>query len=277
MRASVAKEAIRCNGHLTLLIFGHLVPVGFCDDQRGHDGTPHRPCQSVGHDVIDLRRGRDDTASAVSRTRSIDKLVARALALAGHGSRRILGITGPPGAGKTTLAAAITAELGQIAVAVPMDGFHFTNAELERLGRRNRKGAPDTFDVEGYVALLYRLKTGKHELIYAPSFPREADEPLPDGIAIPGRVPLVITEGNYLLLDHGPWAAVRPVLDEVWFLDPDDRSRVNRLEDRHIRFGKSRHEARAWVARSDESNAALVAATRDRADLIVEGWVSLDG
>ena len=144
-------------------------------------------------------------------------------------------------------------------------------------GRRNRKGAPDTFDAEGYVALLQLIKAGDGHVIFAPSFPREADQPLPDGIAVPAGVPLVITEGNYLLLDQGPWEAVRPVLDEVWFLDPDDATRINRLIDRHVRFGKSLDQARAWVGRSDELNAALVAATRTRADLIVEGWTSLDG
>lgn len=210
----------------------------------------------------------------MSRTTSIDELAARARRLTSLGARRILGITGAPGAGKSTLAAAIVAELGELAVIVPMDGFHMTNSELERLGRRNRKGAPDTFDAEGYVALLRRLRTDEGEVVYAPAFPREAGEPLADGIAIPGSVSLVITEGNYLLLDRGPWAAIRALIDEVWYLDPDARTRIDRLIERHVRYGKSLDEARAWVARSDESNSALVAETRERADVIVTGWPS---
>jgi pantothenate kinase len=205
---------------------------------------------------------------------SIDDLVARARRLARPGARRILGLTGPPGAGKSSLAAAIVAEVGGLAVIVPMDGFHLTNSELERLGRRERKGAPDTFDAEGYVALLRRLRSDDGEVVYAPAFPRETDEPLADGIAVPRRVPLVVTEGNYLLLDSGPWAAIRSLLDETWYLEPDDRTRIDRLIDRHVRHGKSLEEARAWVAGSDESNAALIAATRDRADIIVTGWMS---
>jgi pantothenate kinase len=201
-------------------------------------------------------------------------LAARARRLARPGARRILGITGAPGAGKSTLATAIVAELGGLAVSVPMDGFHLPNAELERLGRRDSKGAPDTFDADGYVALLQRLRAGEDEVVYAPEFQREVEEPRADAIAIPRRVPLVVTEGNYLLLDDGPWAAIRALIDEVWYLDPDDRTRVDRLIDRHVRHGKSVDEARAWVGRSDEANTQLIALTRDRADVIVAGWTS---
>lgn len=205
---------------------------------------------------------------------SIDELAARARRLATPGTRRILGITGAPGAGKSSVAAAIVAELGPLAVTVPMDGFHLSNSELGRLGRRDRKGAPDTFDADGYVALLWRIKAGDGEVVSAPEFSREIEEPLADMIAVPRRVPLVITEGNYLLLDDGPWAAIRALVDEVWYLDPDNRTRIDRLIDRHVRYGKSLDEARAWVARSDEPNARLVASTRDRADVIVTGWPS---
>jgi pantothenate kinase len=189
------------------------------------------------------------------------------------GTRRILGITGPPGAGKSSLAAAIIATLPGLAAAVPMDGFHLSNAELERLGRRDRKGAPDTFDPDGYVALLRHIRSAETEIVHAPEFSRETEESLADHIAVAPSIPLVITEGNYLLLDYGPWVAIRALLDEVWYLDPDDRTRVDRLIDRHVRHGKSPEAARAWVARSDEANARLVARTRDRADLIVRGWL----
>ena len=213
-------------------------------------------------------------SDAVSRTVSIDVLAVRARKLARPGARRILGITGPPGAGKSTLAATIIAELGGLAAIVPMDGFHLTNSELERLGRRERKGAPDTFDADGYAAFLRRLRSDQRAVLYAPAFPREADEPLADGIAVRRDIPLVITEGNYLLLDRGPWSAIRALIDEVWYLDPDAPTRIDRLIERHVRYGKSLEEARAWVSRSDELNSALVAETRERADVIITGWPS---
>jgi pantothenate kinase len=200
----------------------------------------------------------------------LDGLVARARGLAEAGERRILGITGSPGAGKSTVAASIVADLGALAVLVPMDGFHLAQAELVRLGRRDRMGAPDTFDAAGYVALLRRLRAAYgREAVYAPEFRREIEEPIAGAIAVPPEVPLIVTEGIYLLLDHGPWTEVRGAIDEVWYVEPDDAVRLERLIERHIRFGKSPAEARAWVARSDEANADLIKPTRDRADLIV--------
>lgn len=201
----------------------------------------------------------------------LDELVKRAHALAAGGRRRVLGITGPPGAGKGTVAEAVLAELGGAAVLVPMDGFHLANDQLRHLGRRDRKGAPDTFDAAGYVALLRRLRNPGPDVVYAPEFHREVEESYAASIAVPPEVPLVITEGNYLLLDTGPWSEVRGLLDDAWFLAPDDDRRLERLVARHIRYGKSPDEAREWVRRSDESNAAIVAATRARADLVIDG------
>ncbi|WP_206430116.1 nucleoside/nucleotide kinase family protein [Streptomyces sp. ADI96-02] len=192
---------------------------------------------------------------------------ARRLASAG---RRLLGITGPPGAGKSTLAETLARALEGRAVVVPMDGFHLAAAELRRLGRADRKGAPDTFDAAGYAALLRRLRDpDPRHPVYAPAFDRSLEEPVAGSLPVPPGLPLVITEGNYLLLDEGPWAPVRGLLDEVWFLDLDPEVRVRRLVERHERFGRSRAQARAWVERSDEANARLVARARDRADLIV--------
>ncbi|WP_240197621.1 nucleoside/nucleotide kinase family protein [Nonomuraea lactucae] len=199
---------------------------------------------------------------------TLDALMRRAEALAASSDRRILGIVGAPGAGKSSLAAAIVEHLAPRACHVPMDGFHLANAELDRLGRRGRKGAPDTFDVAGYVDLLGRLRAAHEEVVYAPEFRREIEEPVDRAIAIPRDVPLVVTEGNYLLLDEGPWAAVRPLLDEVWYIETSESDRVELLVQRHIAHGKDLAAARAWALGSDQRNAETVAATRHRADLI---------
>src|SRR3954469_8105708 len=191
-------------------------------------------------------------------------LLARARALVAAGERRILGIAGPPGGGKSTVARAIVAALADDARLVPMDGFHLAQAELVRLGRRDRMGAPDTFDSAGYAALLTRLR-GEEPVVYAPEFRREIEEPIAGAIAVPRNVPLVVTEGNYLLL----WPEIKPLLDECWYVETDEELRVQRLIQRHIEFGKTPEYARAWVLRSDERNAQLVAATAARADILV--------
>lgn len=199
------------------------------------------------------------------------ELTARARRLATPGARRILGLAGPPGAGKSTLAARLVDRLAGLAVLVPMDGFHLAQAELVRLGRADRKGAPDTFDAAGYAALLARLRaTGPGgAVVYAPAFDRALEEPVAGSVPVPPDVPLVVTEGNYLLHDDPAWTPVRALLDEVWFLDLDDDHRVRRLVERHVRFGKEQAHAERWVRDSDELNARLVAAGRDRADLVV--------
>ena len=194
-----------------------------------------------------------------------DALVARAHALAQQGERRILGIAGPPGGGKSTVARQVVAELGERARLVPMDGFHLAQAELVRLGRRDRMGAPDTFDAAGYAALLRRLRENDEPVVYAPAFRREIEEPIAGAIAVLPSTQLVITEGNYLLHDDGPWAGAAAMLDEVWYVDIDDAVREERLVRRHQQFGRSAEEARAWVASTDAPNARLIAATRMRA------------
>ncbi|MEU7097026.1 nucleoside/nucleotide kinase family protein [Streptomyces longwoodensis] len=202
-----------------------------------------------------------------------DDLLLRARSLVRDGHRALLGIAGSPGAGKTTLAERLVAALndgGEPWVAhVPMDGFHLADAELDRLGLRDRKGAPETFDAAGYAALLRRLRDDEPDTVYAPGFERDLEQPLAGAIPVPPAARLVVTEGNYLLLDTGAWARVRPHLDEVWFCDLDAEERLRRLVARHEEFGKSHEEAVAWVHRSDEANAELVATTRERADLVV--------
>lgn len=201
-------------------------------------------------------------------TGGFEPLIARARALL-CGERRVLGIAGAPGAGKSALAAALVRALEPRAVLVPMDGFHLANAELIRLGRRHRKGAADTFDADGFVALLRRLRSPSEALIYAPEFRREIEEPIAGAIAVPPSVELVVTEGNYLLLDTGAWAPVRGMLDEAWYVDPDEDVRIARLVARHMAYGKSEEEARAWSVGPDQHNAELIVTTRARADLVV--------
>ncbi|GLX52673.1 nucleoside/nucleotide kinase family protein [Streptomyces hygroscopicus subsp. hygroscopicus] len=204
---------------------------------------------------------------------TFDDLLARARALPRGGRRALLGITGGPGAGKSTLAERLVRALdadGRAWVAhVPMDGFHLADAELDRLGRRDRKGAPDTFDAAGYAALLRRLREDTGEVVYAPGFERVLEQPLAGAIPVPPSARLVVTEGNYLLLEEGSWARVRPCLDEVWYCEIPEEERIRRLVARHEEFGKERAAARAWVLGTDQRNAELVATTRERADLVV--------
>ena len=188
----------------------------------------------------------------------------------------MLGITGAPGAGKSTLTSELLAALGTDAAHLPMDGFHLADVQLDRLGIRDRKGAPETFDVDGYVAAVRRLHDEPDRTLYAPGFERDLEQPIAAAIAIEPSARLVVTEGNYLLLPSGGWERVRPLLAEVWFVEVHDDVRRERLTRRHEAFGKSSEAARAWVEAVDEPNARMIAATRDSADLVVSLPVQTD-
>jgi pantothenate kinase len=200
-------------------------------------------------------------------------LLDRVRALAAEGDRVLIGITGAPAAGKSTLAEWVARTLtadGLPAAWVPMDGFHLADAALDRLGRRNRKGAIDTFDGHGYLALLRRLRAETGNTVYAPAFERDLEQPIANSIGVPPETVVVVTEGNYLLADDEPWRQVRQELTEVWFTETDAALRRERLVARHIRFGKAPDAAATWVGTVDEPNARLIGATRGRADAVID-------
>ena len=212
----------------------------------------------------------------------IDQLADAAIALVGERRRALLGIAGAPGAGKSTLAEAllvrVAATQGTDWVAhVPMDGFHLADVQLERLGARGRKGAPDTFDADGYADLLRRLLDHPDQPIYAPGFERTLEQPIAAAVVVPPSARLVVTEGNYLLLPQPRWEAARAQLTEAWYVTTDDDARQARLVDRHVAFGKDAESAARWVRETDEANAALISSASHRADRLIvntpDGWV----
>ncbi|MFD6697951.1 MULTISPECIES: nucleoside/nucleotide kinase family protein [unclassified Microbacterium] len=207
--------------------------------------------------------------NVATKTLFLEDLVDSARTLIRPGERRILGITGTPGAGKSTLCTALGEALGEDAAVVPMDGFHLANNELVRLGRRERKGAPDTFDVDGYANLLRRLREQPSNAIYAPRFDRALEESIGSAVLIPAGTPLIITEGNYLLYRELGWDRVRDILDEGWYVDISADLRSERLISRRQQYGDTAQDAAAWVDAVDEPNAAIIESTRDHADLIV--------
>jgi pantothenate kinase len=178
-------------------------------------------------------------------------------------------LTGAPGSGKSSLARSLAGELGDDARTVPMDGFHFSHETLSKLGRLERMGAIDTFDVDGFVSLLRRLGGAVSRTVYAPEWDRDREQVVADATAIGPEARLLIVEGNYLLVPDGPWGELRQLLDEVWYCERDETARLADLIERHAHYGKSPERARAWALGPDQRNAELIARTRNRADLIV--------
>ena len=225
-----------------------------------------------------MSTSRTDAVGTV--TEEGDALARRAIALMRDDARVLLGITGSPGAGKTTIARqlvdSINSALGRseanpVAVYLPMDGYHLANSTLDRLGIHDRKGAIDTFDGWGFVALLRRLLSETDHTVYAPSFDRRVDEGIAGEIAIPASARIVVAEGNYLLIDQAPWEDIRALVAETWFCETPEDERLRRLVDRHERHGRSPEAAEAWAKTVDGSNALLIEPSQERADLTISG------
>lgn len=188
--------------------------------------------------------------------------------------RLVLGITGPPAAGKSTVADRVhewATAAGIRAVVVPMDGYHLAQTVLDARGWGDVKGAPHTFDAVGYGELLRRVRvqTADDATVWAPRFDRSLEDPIAGSIGVSPEDRLIITEGNYLLLAQDPWPSVRETLDECWYLELPDSVRRGRLTRRHEDFGRSPEEAAHRALGTDEANARLVAAHRRAADLVV--------
>lgn len=207
---------------------------------------------------------------------SIDALASDAVSKFRHSnqSRYLIGITGQPGAGKSTLTEALVracaAELGpQRVVGLPMDGFHLTNQQLNGIGLRNLKGAPTTFDAHEFASALKHLATSPATVTW-PAYSRVLHEPIPDAISIAPTVQLIFVEGNYLLLQSSPWDAIRALLDSVWYVGADLQIIKERLLKRQLDAGRSPADAEAHVLGSDMENARQIAETEGFADRVVE-------
>jgi pantothenate kinase len=144
-----------------------------------------------------------------------------------------------------------------------------SNEKLIELGRRERKGAPDTFDVDDFAQVLANVRDGYGVDIHFPIFNREIEASISNAGLIRAGVKLVIVEGNYLLHDQSGWEKITSHIDESWFLSVDDDLRMARLIARHIEFGKSPEDAKAWSEGTDEANARLIQLTLPRADFEV--------
>jgi pantothenate kinase len=184
--------------------------------------------------------------------------------------RVLIGIIGKPGAGKSTLSKFLMSKLPkEFVTVVPMDGYHLSNKILKELKRADRKGAPDTFDVAGFISLIKRIRSEQSQNIYYPIFDRAIEESIAAQGVVTAATKVVIIEGNYLLHDEGGWEVCNDLLDESWMVDVDDDKRIARLISRHIAYGKEPEAAKAWAKGTDEVNAKLIERGRGRADYIV--------
>jgi pantothenate kinase len=176
---------------------------------------------------------------------------------------------GPPAAGKSTIAEELASLLPEgTAAVVPMDGFHYDDGVLDKIGWRQRKGAPETFDLDGYESLLKRLKAADAD-VAVPIFDRSMELSRGSAAIVPKQTKFIITEGNYLLLDEAPWDKLAPLFDLTVFLDVPRDEVERRLVQRWIDYGRGIDAGRAWIDSNDLPNADRVLTKRRKADVTI--------
>ncbi len=199
------------------------------------------------------------------RLQSVSDLADLIRERSGASERFVVGLAGAPGSGKSTIAAELVERLVPRPPVVGMDGFHLANEALVDRGLISRKGAPDTFDAGGFIALLERLRAADGDC-WAPRFDRSIEDSINAAVEIRASDPIVLVEGNYLLLDIEPWRRVASLIDLTVFVEIDQAVRRRRLIGRHVEFGRTEAEAERFVEISDEPNALVVEASVARAD-----------
>ena len=194
--------------------------------------------------------------------------------LDGSGKRLMIGVAGPPAAGKSTLAELLVDRLnenaGTHAALVPMDGYHLDNDELDRRNLRDRKGAPQTFDAEGFVALVEQISQSNEAVSYA-TFDRTNDCTVPDSASVSAETNVVVVEGNYLLLNTHPWSELNAIFDLSIFIRPSIRTLEERLIERWLNYGFDRAAAENKASGNDIPNARTILDSSIQADLSFSG------
>lgn len=214
--------------------------------------------------------------SDVATSETVDRYVKVLLnAKSAKQGRYLLGLAGAPASGKSTFSAQLVDGINRklnkdIAVVVPMDGYHFSNEVLDQMGLKPLKGIPSTFDAQGFVDLIKRLKSETNKSVFAPLFDRSIEASIENGIEIANHHEIIVSEGNYLLLNEKPWNELSNLFDEIWFIDATEEKLMPRLLARHKECGRNPEESKAKIESTDLPNAKLIDDTKSRADRVID-------